>query len=187
MVYRSDPTATTELLTRYLAATAPADWPYEAAPDWPVSGGEGAQGQSGVLATVAAAPGTIGYADAAQIDQFDDLGVATLLVGGEPVGPTAEAVGRLLEVSERVPGRGPSDFAYDLAWENNEPGAYPLVQVSYAVACASPGPERAEVLRAYLAYLIGDEGQQGAASATGSAPLPEELSASLREAVNTIG
>jgi phosphate ABC transporter phosphate-binding protein len=186
-VHRADPNATNDLVGRYLAATAPSDWPYQASLDWPVGSSEGAQGTSGVLAAVGGAEGTIGYAESALVDQTDGVGVATLLVGGEPVGPTPEAVGRLLEVSERVPGRGPSDFAHDLAWDTSEPGVYPLAQVSYAVACASPEPERADVLRAYLAYIISEEAQQEAASSVGSAPLPAGLSASLRDVVAAIG
>ncbi|MEO3749776.1 extracellular solute-binding protein [Streptomyces sp. B6B3] len=186
-VHRADPNATNDLVGRYLAAAAPSDWPYQPSLDWPVGSSEGAQGTSGVMAAVGGAQGTIGYAEAELIDQTDGVGVATLRVGGEPVGPTPEAVGRLLEVSERVPGRGPSDFAHDLAWDTSEPGVYPLAQVSYAVACASPEPERADVLRAYLAHIISEEAQQEAASSVGSAPLPAGLSASLRDVVATIG
>ncbi len=48
-VNRSDESGTTENFDEYLFAAAPDDWPYEPSGVWPVSGGEAAQGTSGVV------------------------------------------------------------------------------------------------------------------------------------------
>src|SRR5690606_12702905 len=63
-VHRSDESGTTENFTEYLAAAAGPDWPYEPNGDWPIPGGEAAQGTAGVVAVVQAGHGTIGYVDA---------------------------------------------------------------------------------------------------------------------------
>ncbi|WP_232807163.1 phosphate ABC transporter substrate-binding protein PstS [Geodermatophilus chilensis] len=110
-VNRSDESGTTENFTEYLAAAAPEAWPYEPDGEWPVEGGESAQGNSGVVAAVAGGAGTIGYADRSQAG---DLGVARIGVGGEFVAPTPEAAAAVVEGSEPLPGRGPYDFALEL-------------------------------------------------------------------------
>ena len=48
-VNRSDESGTTENFTEYLAAAAPGAWPFEPDGEWPVEGGESAQGNSGVI------------------------------------------------------------------------------------------------------------------------------------------
>ena len=64
--------------------------------EWPVKGGEAASGTSGVVEAVTAGEGAIGYADASQAGE---LGIATIKVGSEYVGPTAEAAAKILEES----------------------------------------------------------------------------------------
>ena len=51
--------------------------------DWPVKGGEAAEGTSGVVEAVAAGDGTIGYADESQAGE---LGIATIKVGSNYAG-----------------------------------------------------------------------------------------------------
>ena len=87
-VNRSDESGTTENFTEYLAAAAPGVWTDEPSGDWPIAGGEAAQGTSGVIGAVQAGNGTIGYADASQAG---DLSIASVGVGGSFVQPTAEA------------------------------------------------------------------------------------------------
>src|SRR5690625_3891497 len=77
-VSRSDESGTTDNFTDYLAAAAGDAWPHEPSGNWPVSGGQSAQGTSGVIQTVQGAEGTIGYADASRAG---NLGVVSLKVG----------------------------------------------------------------------------------------------------------
>src|SRR5262245_48546537 len=60
-VNRSDESGTSENFQQYLSAVAPDVWTYEVSGDWPVKGGEAAQGTSGVVGAVKAGEGTIGY------------------------------------------------------------------------------------------------------------------------------
>ncbi len=183
-VNRSDESGTTENFTEYLVAAAGSDWPHEASGDWPVAGGEAAQGTSGVVGAVKAGTGTIGYADASQAG---DLGKVKVKVGDTYVAPTAEAAAAVVESSERVPGRGRYSFAVDLNRDTAEAGNYPIVLVSYEIACLSyPDANAANLVKAFLAYVISQEGQQAAASAAGSAPISDAQRSTFQPGVDAI-
>jgi phosphate transport system substrate-binding protein len=183
-VNRSDESGTTENFVEYLAAAAPDAWPHEVSGDWPVSGGEAAQGTSGVVQAVSGGEGTIGYADASQAS---GLGTVNVGVGEEFVPYSPEAAAAVLEVSERVADRGQYDFAYDLARDTTEAGAYPIVLVSYAMACSTYEDQgKADLVKAYLSYMISEEGQQAAADTAGSAPLSDTLRTEYQAAIDAI-
>ncbi|WP_129841851.1 phosphate ABC transporter substrate-binding protein PstS [Streptomyces sp. RFCAC02] len=184
-VNRSDDSGTTENFTEYLATVAPDAWPHEASDVWPVDGGEAAQGTSGVIQAVTGGEGTIGYADASQAG---DLGTASVQVGDEFVPYSPEAAAAVLEVSERAEGRGEYDFAFDLARDTTEAGTYPIVLVSYGLACTSyDDADTAELVKAYFDYIISEEGQAAAAETAGSAPISDALREQLQTAVDAIG
>ncbi|RKN41729.1 phosphate ABC transporter substrate-binding protein PstS [Streptomyces hoynatensis] len=184
-VNRSDKSGTTENFTDYLAQTAPEDWQHEVSGDWPVSGGEGADGTSGVIQAVTNGEGAIGYADASQAG---DLGTARIKVGDEYAAYSAEAAAAVLEVSQKAEGRGEYDFGYDLARDTTESGTYPIVLVSYVIGCTQyDDPATTELVKSYFGYLISEEGQQAAAEAAGSAPISDALRQQLQPAVDAIG
>lgn len=105
-VHRSDESGTTENFTDYLHATAPEAWTDDPSGDWPLDGGESAQGTSGLVQTVQGGQGTIGYADASKAG---DLGTASLRVGDEWVELSAEAAALVVDASPRVEGRHAKD------------------------------------------------------------------------------
>lgn len=184
-VNRGEESGTTENFTEYLVATAAADWPYEASGDWPVAGGEAAQGTSGVISAVQGGQGTIGYADASQAGE---LGVANVKVGEEFVAPTPEAAAAVVEASPLAEGRGANSFAYDLARDTTASGAYPIVLVSYEIACTQyEDPAQAELVRAFLTYVASEEGQAASAEAAGSAPISESQRTTYQAAIDAIG
>ncbi|PRX44497.1 phosphate ABC transporter substrate-binding protein (PhoT family) [Prauserella shujinwangii] len=183
-VNRSDESGTTENFVEYLKAAAPQDWPHEVSGDWPVKGGEAAQGTSGVVQAVSSGNGTIGYADASQAK---DLSTVKVGVGGEFVQYSPEAAAKILEVSERVEGRGEYSFAFDLARDTTESGTYPIVLVSYELACANySDANKAELVKAYFNYIISEEGQQASADSAGSAPISDALRQQIKPAVDAI-
>ncbi|GAB2683882.1 phosphate ABC transporter substrate-binding protein PstS [Thalassiella azotivora] len=183
-VNRSDESGTTENFTEYLAAAAGDAWPHEPSGDWPVSGGEAAQGTSGVVGAVGAGDGAIGYADASQAG---DLGIAKVKVGEEFVEYSPEAAAAVVEASERVEGRGEYDYAIDLARDTTEAGTYPIVLVSYSLACTSyEDEETAELVKAFLTYVASEEGQQAAADAAGAAPISDGVRDAATEAFEAI-
>jgi phosphate transport system substrate-binding protein len=183
-VHRSDDSGTTKNFTDYLHQTAATAWPAEAAETWPFKSGEGANGTSGVVEAVTNGKGAIGYADASQAGK---LGVASIKVGGSYVAPTADAAAKAADVSKRVPGRAANDMALSVNRTTTAAGAYPLVLVSYVIACPTyADAATANLVKGYLGYVVSSEGQAAAGKAAGSAPLSSTLSSSASAAVQKI-
>ena len=184
-VHRSDDSGTTENFTDYLHATAPDAWTEEADGVWPESfGGEGASGTSGVIDAVTNGTGTIGYADASRAG---DLGVASIQVGDEFVSYSPEAAAAIVDASPEEEGRTEGDIAIEIDRTSTESGVYPIVLVSYLIACETYEDEaQGEIVKSYLSYVTSEEGQQVAADAAGSAPISSELSDQVATAVELI-
>jgi phosphate transport system substrate-binding protein len=183
-VHRSDESGTTQNFTDYLKKASGGAWTYDASGNWPVQGGEAAQGTSGVIGAVQKGDGTIGYADESQAGS---LGVALVKVGNEYVGPTAEAAAAVLDDSERVEGRGDSSFAFDLKRDTSASGTYPVVLVSYQMACSKYADQaQADLVKGFLTYTTSADGQKVAADAAGSAPLSDKLRSQIEPAISGI-
>ena len=68
-----------------------------------------------------------------------------------------------------------------------EKGAYPIVLVSYDVACpAYKDANTAKFVKSWLTYVTSDEGQQTAASAAGSAPMSNTLRQKVVKSIDAI-
>jgi phosphate transport system substrate-binding protein len=183
-VNRSDESGTTENFVEYLSAAAGDAWPHEVSGDWPVAGGEAAQGTSGVVAAVGAGNGAIGYAD---LSQAGDLGVANIGVGEEFVTPTPEAAAAVVENSESAGDEGEYNFAIELNRDTTGSGEYPIVLVSYHVGCIQyEDQETADLVKDFMSYVVSEEGQQAAAEAAGSAPISDGLRDQAQAAIDAI-
>jgi phosphate transport system substrate-binding protein len=183
-VHRSDDSGTTENFTEYLHATAPDTWEWEADGVWPFAGGEAAQGNSGVVDTVGNGVGTIGYADASRVG---DLGTVAVQVGGEFVSFSPEAAAAIVDASPLEEGRAEGDLAIAIDRTTEQAGVYPIVLVSYLIACEQyASPENVEVVKEYLTYIASDEGQRAAAEGAGSAPISESLRDRAMQAIESI-
>ncbi len=185
-VHRSDKSGTTGNFTEYLAAAAPTVWSIDATETWPTKfGGEGAQGTSGVVEAVRSGVGTIGYADASR---SGGLGVAKLLVGNRYVSPTPQAAAAIVDVSGSGSGREPTDLAIELDRAGDVEGAYPLVLVSYLVACETyRDGDKAALTKEYLRWVVSEAGQEAAAESAGSAPISAKLRGRAEGAIEQIG
>jgi phosphate transport system substrate-binding protein len=185
-VNRSDESGTTENFTDYLSQVVPSVWTHEVSGDWPVKGGEAAQGTSGVVEAVSAGDGAIGYADASQAGE---LGVAKIEVGSEFVEPTPDAAAKILEESseDQALAKGPYMFPFELDRKTESQGTYPIVLVSYLIACTKyDSADEAALVKGFLEYAIGSEGQEVAAENAGSAPLSASLSEKVTPAIEAI-
>jgi phosphate transport system substrate-binding protein len=185
-VNRSDESGTTQNFTEYLSEVVPSVWRFEVSGDWPVKGGEAASGTSGVIEAVAVGEGAIGYADASQAGE---LSVAKVKVGSEWAEPTAEAAAKIVEESpldkELSPGK--YTIAYELDRETESQGTYPIVLVSYLIACTKyNSASEAGAVKAYAEYAVSPEGQELAAEQAGSAPLSSALRQKVTPAVEAI-
>ena len=175
-VHRSDESGTTANFTDYLAAAAPAVWTYGKIEAWDADGpggGEGAPQTSGVVAAINAGVGSIGYADASQIG---DLGAAAIKVGDQFVEYSPEAAAKIVDVSERVPGRSTNDFSFNLKRDTVEEGVYPIALVSYHVVCLQyETQEKVDLVKAFMTYVGSPEGQAASQESAGSAPITAEM------------
>jgi phosphate transport system substrate-binding protein len=183
-VHRSDDSGTTENFAAYLNATAPDVWDAEPDGVWPYEGGEAAQGTSGVIDTVTNGTNTIGYADASRAG---DLGTAKIKVGEEFVEYSPEAAAAIVDASPEATDRPENDIVYDIDYSTEESGVYPVVLVSYLIACQEyQDPATAELVKAYLGYVTSEAGQEEAATSAGAAPLSSELSTQVATAIESI-
>lgn len=183
-VHRSDDSGTTKNFADYLNKTAPDVWTEKPADPFPYNTGEGAQGTTGVVDAVKNGSGTIGYADASRAG---DLGVAKIKVGEEFVEYTADAAAAVVAESPAVEGRADNDIAIALDRKTTDPTHYPLVLVSYAIACDSyEDADQAALVKAYLGYITSEEGQKVAADSAGSAPLSSDLTEKVTSAIDSI-
>lgn len=187
-VHRGDESGTTENFTDYLAAAAPEAWTDEASGEWPsaIGNGENASGTGGVVSLVTATEGAVTYADASAAGT---LGTVNVLVGSEYVPLSSEAAAKAVEASAPVTGEGrpEGDMAMNLDRDTAESGAYPIVLVSYHVYCT--GYEDAgtvDLVKAFGAYVVSEEGQAAAAAAAGNAPLSAALRAEAAAALEGI-
>lgn len=183
-VNRSDGSGTTKNFTDYLSAAAPDVWTHGAVDDWPVAGGTGGQGTSGVVDAIGRTAGAIGYADASQIG---DLKTVAVKVGDSYVGPDPDAAAKIIDASPRVEGRGEFDFAVDIDRETQEAGVYPVVLAAYTMACTKYADANdAQLVKAFLSYVVSEEGQQVAQENAGSAPISQTFRDNAMKAIDAI-
>jgi phosphate transport system substrate-binding protein len=184
IVHRADESGTTENFTEYLAA-ASTTWGEEPSGDWVGAAGESGQGTSALVQIVQDNVGTIGYADASRAGE---LGTVALKVGEEYVPFSAEAAAAVVDASPAAEGtNGENDLAIHLDRTTTAAGAYPLVLVSYSIACQSYEDETERALvTGFLKYIASEEGQAQSASAAGSSPISAELSTKITSILDEI-
>ncbi|PFG44383.1 phosphate transport system substrate-binding protein [Isoptericola jiangsuensis] len=182
VVHRSDESGTTENFEEYLYAVAPDVWTEEPSGVWPVDGQESAQGTSGVVGAAQAGQGTITYADASQVA---DLGTVAVGVGGEFVSYSAEAAAEVVAQSPRT--EGTSEHVYTIDLERDIAGTYPIVLVSYTLACSTyADQETADLVKGFISYVASEEGQQAASDAAGSAPMSDTIREAVQPGIDAI-
>ncbi|GAA1770985.1 MULTISPECIES: phosphate ABC transporter substrate-binding protein PstS [Streptomonospora] len=183
-VTRADDSGTTENFTGYLAAAAGEAWPHEPGGTWPIRPVEAAQGNSGIAEAVDGGRGTIGYVEASHTG---DMPTASIGVGGEFVDVAPDSAARVVASSPEAEGGHRHDHALELDYGTTEAGTYPIVLVTYEIACLRySSAEDAERVRSFLEYVLSAEGQKAASKETGSAPLPDDFRRKLLDAVAAI-
>ncbi len=179
--HRSDESGTTDNFTKYLKAAAPEDWTYEPEKAWKAKGGQSANGSSGLAQQVKATSGAIGYFELS----YATDGITTVDVkteAAEPVRATIENATAAIGAA-KVVGTG-KDLALELDYTPSADGAYPIVLVTYEIACDKGN--KADTLpatKSFLAYLASEDGQ-GLLADAGYAPMPAEIITKVRETVS---
>jgi phosphate transport system substrate-binding protein len=185
VVHRSDDSGTTHNFTDYMNQTAASVWTDEPDDAWPVKGQEAAEGTSGVVDAVQSGQNTIGYADASQAG---DLGKVAVEVGSQGVEPSPEGAAAVVEQSKANKEPGKNQLTYTIARKTQDPSTYPIVLVSYAMACTKyDDANEAKLVKGYLTYVTSAEGQDAAAKNAGSAPLSDAIRGKVTPIVESIG
>ena len=170
--HRSDESGTTANFTSYLAATASKDWTYEAGKAWSAPGGQGAKGSDGIASSVSQTANAIGYVE---LSFIEDGGLKAAMVdnGGGPVEATSDNAAKAIEGATIV-GTG-ADLALELDPTIKDPGAYPIVLVTYQITCSTGlAADQLAVVKPFLQYAASDAGQ-GILNGIGYVPITGEL------------
>lgn len=181
--FRSDDSGTTENFTRYLAAAAPDAWKHEAGKKW-TGKGEGKPQNAGVATATKGQDGAISYLEWSYVTQ-NDLSMAAIDTGaGEPVELTGESAGKTVETASQV-GEG-NNLALKIDYATKEPGAYPIVLVTYEIVCSKyADAETGKKVKAFLKHMASTEVQQ-AMETKGYAPLPAQFADKVETAIDAI-
>ncbi|MFK4099997.1 phosphate ABC transporter substrate-binding protein PstS [Streptomyces sp. NPDC019531] len=178
--HRSDESGTTDNFTKYLIDQAKDSFPYEGGKAWQAKGGQSASGSSGVAQQVKQTNGAIGYFELSYAK--DGIKPVSLDTGAAaPVEATvANATKAIAEA--KVVGTG-SDLALKLNYGTKADGAYPMVLVTYEIACDKGN--KADTLagtKAFLRYIASEDGQS-VLEANDYAPIPDDIIAKVRTTI----
>lgn len=182
-VHRSDDSGTSANFTGFLRAAAPDAWPFDPGKHWTAPGGQGASGSAGVAQLVKQTPGTVAYVEYSYALGFD-LAMAEVANGsGEFVELTPASASKAVAAAD-VTDTGPG-VILDIDYATKAPGAYPIILVTYEITCTEGlTPDQRDLVRSFLSYAASDAGQRAIADPElGYAPLPDEISARAREAI----
>lgn len=139
-----------------------------------------------MIDTVSSQEGAIGYADASRAG---DLGTAAVGVGETFVPYSAEAAAAVVDASPATDDATDLRLTIELDRDTTEAGTYPIVLISYLIACSTYDNE-ADVanVAAYLSYIASEDGQARAAEpdVAGSAPISDTLRTEVEAAIAQI-
>ncbi|MET3428441.1 phosphate transport system substrate-binding protein [Actinoplanes tereljensis] len=181
-VHRSDESGTTDNFTKYLSKSAEADWTFGNAKAWKAPGGTGAAKSDGVASQVKSTAGTISYVELSFAEN-SDLKTAKIKNGaGEFTELTGESAGKTIE-GAKITGTG-NDLKLSIDYATTTAGAYPIVLVTYEIACEK-GSSKAADIKAFLNYTSSTAGQT-ALSELGYAPLPASIQSKVATSVAAI-
>ncbi len=181
--YRSDESGTTENVSRFLHAAAPAAWTADASKAWKGVGGEGKNKSSGVAEAVKATPNSIGYLEWSYATD-NKLGIAQLDMGAGAVELTSASVGKAVDTA-KVSGQG-NDLKLDIDYATKTAGAYPAILVTYEIVCSKGlSADKTALVKDFLGYFASKDGQADLEH-LGYAPLPDSLRTKVVTAVSAI-
>ncbi|MBT2501814.1 phosphate ABC transporter substrate-binding protein PstS [Curtobacterium sp. ISL-83] len=184
VVHRSDDSGTTQNFSQYVSANAGDVWTQAPSQTFPYQVGDSAKGTSGVASAMASASNAITYIDDSGAGTLDK---AKLVVGSDTTEISAEGAAQVVTDSKVVAGRADNDLAIDINRKDTAKGAWPLVLVSYAIACQEyKDAAKGTLVKGYLDYVVSKDAQDAAATQAKSAALSSDLQTKAAKAVASI-
>ena len=169
VVHRSDGSGTTSNFTKFLVAAAPNVWKLDKGETvkWPGST-QGGEKSTGVTAIIKGTDGAVGYVDLSDAAK-ENLDVAAVKGSGSDfVKPSSDSASKALASAAIEP-----DLTYNPI-DAKGAGAYPITSPTWILVDAKQsGAAKADVLKAYLKYILDKE--QAKAASLLYAPLPDSL------------
>lgn len=182
--HRSDESGTTDNFTKYLSAAAPDDWTHEPAKAWAAKGGQSADGSAGVATNVKQNEGAIGYFELSYATGNDIPAIQLDTGAGDPVEATVENSSEAVAAGKIVGKDG--DLAMELDYATKAEGAYPIILVTYEIACdKGNNAETLDAAKSFLNYTASEEGQSALADID-YAPMPDEVISEVRTVVENL-
>ena len=177
--FRSDESGTTENFTKYLKAAAPEKWTAEPGKAW-TGKGEGKQKSDGVAGAVKSTEGGITYAEWSYAKD-NQLGIAEIDNGAGAVALSGDSVGKAVAAAKQE-GEG-NDLRLGLDYATQEPGAYPILLVTYEIVCSkAKDPAKGELTKAFLTHFASAQ-VQDSLEEIGYAPLPKQVQSKVETAI----
>jgi phosphate transport system substrate-binding protein len=168
VAHRSDGSGTTDNFTKYLVAAAPGTWKLKSGSTvaWP-SDTQAGNGNAGVAQIVKGTKGAVGYVDLSDAVASNLTFASVKNAAGKYIEPTADSASKAgdgIQVKD--------DLTFSAI---DAPGgqAYPITYQTWVVVYQKQPRAKGELLKAYLAYLLGDG--QKLLSDLDYAPLPASL------------
>jgi len=184
VIHRSDDSGTTQNFSEYVSANAGDVWTEAPSQTFPYQVGDSAKGTSGVASAMASASNAITYIDDSGAG---DLDKAKLMVGDKANEISAEGAAKVVADSDVVSGRATNDLAIDINRKDTAENAWPLVLVSYAIACQEyKDADKGKLVKGYLDYVVSKDAQDAAAKQAKSAALSSDLADKAAKAVASI-
>jgi phosphate transport system substrate-binding protein len=179
--YRSDSSGTTENFEKYLAATAPTVFTAEPSKTW-AGKGQGKAKSQGVQQAIGSTEGSIGYLEWSFAGSAG-LSMAQVNNGSGAVALSAESAGKAVSAA-KITGTG-DDLTLKLDYATKEAGAYPIILVTYEIACQKySNASTGTLVKSFLGYAA--SGGQAGLPDLGYAPLPTDIDSKVQASVATI-
>ncbi|SNY48567.1 phosphate ABC transporter substrate-binding protein PstS [Paractinoplanes atraurantiacus] len=179
-IHRADSSGTTDNFTKFLAATAKADWALPSGSAWPAPGGIAQRGSNRVVAAIESTDGAIGYVEASYA-RFHNLPTARVGNAAGQFAPLTDEAAARTVAAATITGSG-NDLQLQLDYTTKDAAAYPLVLVTYEVVCRAGTPD---LVKSFLGYAASPAGQD-AATRLGYAPLPNTLRDRVTAAIDSL-
>ena len=182
--HRSDKSGTSFNFSNYLHNVAPSDFSAAANKQWPGTGGQGANGSSGVAQAVKTTDGAIGYAE---ISYATANSLQTAKVGnaqGQFVAASTDAASAFISKAKINQVGNDIQLAFDYTY--SDPAAYPAVLVTYEIAC-DKGNDTAQLplIKGFLTYAS-STAAQAELPAAGYVTLPTNIQSLVATAVSAL-
>jgi phosphate transport system substrate-binding protein len=171
LAVRSDSSGTTQNFTLFLQDAVGSAWALGSSSTikWP-STAHAASGNGGVATTIKSTAGAIGYVDYATAQASGLTGASVQNKAGQFVAPSTTAASAAAAGVTVKP-----DLTFHAVWESTDPSAYPITYQSWDIVYATqPNATDVSLLKAYLGFLLGQQGQALLAPLH-YAPLPSNI------------